>query len=112
MNRFAVIGLLCLLAAPTAAYGTKIEVDNNRNPFEFKKDKTRKPVRKAIKVQKVEKVEVKVDLIMIKGSKKVAIIGDHSYRVGDSFNGNTITSITLNYVELSTQAGPKRLFLK
>ena len=106
MNRLAVIALLCLLAASTAAYGIEIELHNSRNPFEFVKKKAIKQVRK------IKKVEVKVDLIMIKGSEKVAIIGDDSYRVGDSFSGNTITSITLNYIELSTQAGPKRLYLK
>ena len=109
MNRLSIIALLSLLAASTAAYGTNIDIHNSRNPFEFIKKKTPKPVRK---VKKVQKVEVKVDLIMIKGSEKVAIIADDSYRVGDSFAGNTITSITLSYVELSTTAGPKRLYLR
>lgn len=109
MNRLAVIGLLCLLATSTAAYGAEIALHNSRNPFEFVEKKAVKSVRK---VRKVQKVEIKVDLIMIKGSKKVAIIGGDSYGVGDSFSGNTITSITLDYVELSTTTGPKRLYLK
>lgn len=106
MNLRAAFFIAFLLAASGIGYGTEIELSNTRNPFEFGKKKVLK------KVRKQKKAEVKVDLIMIKGKVKIAIIGDKSYKVGDIIEGNRIISISLNHVELATQTGTKRLYLK
>ena len=97
------------IASGTDASGTDVDIYNSRNPFEFVQKKVVKKVRKLPKVQKVKTM---VDLIMLKGSEKLAVIGDKSYQVGDIFEGNIIISITLEFVELSTPDGNKRLYLK
>ena len=96
-------------ALGTNASGTDVDIYNTRNPFEFVKKKAVKKVRK---IPKAKKVETKVDLIMLKDNENMAVIGEKIYRVGDLFEGNIIISITLEYVELSTSDGMKRLYLK
>jgi len=92
-----------------AVSGTEVDIYDARNPFEFVKKQTVKKVRR---IPKEKKVETKVDLIMLKGSEKLAVIGEKSFRVGDMFEGYSIISITLDYVELSSKNGNKRLYLK
>ena len=89
--------------------GTEVDMNNARNPFKFVK---KKAVKKVQRIPKGRKAKTRVDLIMIKGAEKLAVIGDKSYRVGDIFDGKPITSITLDYVELFSKNGNKRLYLK
>ena len=105
----AIFFTLILAAVSAVASGTEVDIYNSRNPFEFVKIKAAKKVHKA---PKEKKAEIKVDLIMIKGSEKLAVIGEKSYRVGELFEGSPIISITLDYVELSSPSGNKRLYLR
>lgn len=109
MNFRAALFALSLAAVSAVVSGTEVDIYNERNPFEFVK---KKAVKKVLGVPIEKKAETRVDLIMIKGSEKLAVIGEKSYRVGDMFEGNSIISITLDYVELSSENGDKRLYLK
>ncbi len=114
MNFRAALFALSLAAISTViasaeVSGTKVDIYNTRNPFEFVK---KKAVNKVPRGPIKKKAKTRVDLIMIKGSEKLAVIGDKSYRVGDMCEGMSIISITLDYVELSSENGNKRLYLK
>ncbi|MFQ5431382.1 MAG: hypothetical protein ACE5EN_02600 [Nitrospinota bacterium] len=109
MNFRAALFVLSLVAISTVGSGTEVDIYNVRNPFEFAK---KKAVIRVRRVPKEKKAETTVDLIMIKGSDKLAVINDKSYRIGDVFEGYPIISITLDYVELSSENGKKRLYLK
>jgi len=103
------LAAVSVVVSGTEVSGTEVDIYNARNPFEFVK---KKAVKKVLGVTIEKKAETRVDLIMIKGSEKLAVIGEKSYRVGDMFKGSSIISITLDYVELSSENGDKRLYLK
>ncbi len=99
-----------LFGAPEAnhgvEYGASINLLKPRNPFEFggKKEAPRK-----IRTSKKDKI---AGMIMIKGNRKTAVINGKNYKVGDTFGKFLITSITLEYLELSSGKTTKRLYLK
>lgn len=87
-------------------HGNEKNLLKTRNPFEFG---GKKKVSRKIKTSKKDKI---VGMIMIKGNQKTAVINGKNYRVGDRFGKFLITSITLNYLELSSGKTTKRLYLK
>lgn len=94
-----------LLSAPgvnqRVEYGT-------RSPFEFGWSK-KAPVKKKVRTSKKDEI---AGMIMIKGNKKIAVINGKLFQVGDTFGKLLITSITLEYLELSSGKTTKRLYLK
>lgn len=88
-------------------YGGGIDLAKARNPFEFG-GKKRAP-RKKVRISKKDEI---AGMIMIKGNRKIAVINGKSYRVGDKFGEFLVTSITLEYLGLSSGKTEKRLYLK
>ncbi|GMT41599.1 MAG: hypothetical protein IEMM0002_0010 [bacterium] len=89
-----------------SSYGTEIDLSKLRNPFEFGK------ARPAVKKRKMQKKKKIAGMIIIKGDQTVAMINGKTYRVGDTFDGSQIISISLEFLELSSEISEKRIYLK
>jgi len=53
--------------------------------------------------------QYKLSTVLVSGSKRLAVIDDRVYTVGDEIGGETITSITLDHVVLNGASGERLL---
>lgn len=71
-----------------------------RNPFEFGK-----------KVQKKIEKGDSLEVILISGEEKLAVIGGREYTVGDKIGNYMVMTIDIDFVEIASNAKTKRLYL-
>jgi len=82
-----VLALLSIMwAFPTASFGQGAADDiGPRNPFDF-----------------VNHAPIGINMVYVQDDKTLAIINGKEYRIGDKVGGAVLTSITIDYVELTS----------
>jgi MSHA biogenesis protein MshK len=89
---------ICLTVLLLSA--TAVCPSETRNPFEYGK-----------KVQKKIKAGDSLEVILISGEEKIAVIGGKEYSVGDKLGEFMVMTIDIDYVEIASSAKTKRLYL-
>jgi len=90
-----ILCLFILLVSATTAYTSE-----TRNPFEYGKE-----------VHKNVKAGNSLEVILISGVEKVAVIGGKEYYVGDRLGTYKVMTINIDYVEIASSEKTKRLYL-
>ncbi len=82
-----VLALLVIVwAFPTASFGQGAAAEiGSRNPFDF-----------------VNNPPVGLNMVYVQDDNKLAVINGKEYRIGDKVGGAMLTSITVDYVELTS----------
>jgi len=90
--------ILCLFILSVLA--TTAYTSDTRNPFEYGKE-----------VHKKVKRGNSLEVILISGEEKVAVIGGREYYVGDRLGTFKVMAINIDYVEIASSVKTKRLYL-
>jgi hypothetical protein len=89
-----------LCAALLLLFASASNASEIRNPFEYGK----KPIKKRVSRDSLE-------VIMISGNRKIAVIGGKEYSVGDMIGEFMLMTVDIDYVEIASSAKTKRLYL-
>ena len=106
------LGMLIWALGAGISSGTEIEMTKSRNPFDFGKGGAYFGGGSEGKGISATKPVSRLGMVYIIGDKKVAIIDGNTFHEGDSIEGSTITSITLEYVELASAYNTWRMYVE
>ncbi|MBI5179605.1 MAG: hypothetical protein HZA04_10160 [Nitrospinae bacterium] len=111
MKRVALLVLGLLVADTGSSFGIELELTKTRNPFEFGKGGTFLGEAADSSGSSTKQIS-RLGMVYISGDRKVAIIDGLPYHEGDIIEGSKITSITIEYVELSSSYKTWRMWVE